>query len=69
MKNVYSWYVAVEGSQMALVLGCSGSEGLAGPGNTAWSYYPKKGPTPQQNSVLCYTRLVLCPHICQNRIV
>jgi hypothetical protein len=34
MKNVYLWYVAVEGAQMAVVLGRSGSEGLAGPGNT-----------------------------------
>jgi hypothetical protein len=31
---VYLWYVAVEGAKMAVVLGCSGSEGLAGPGNT-----------------------------------
>jgi hypothetical protein len=35
MKNVYLWYVAVEGGKMAVVLGWSGSEGLAGLGNTA----------------------------------
>jgi hypothetical protein len=34
MKNVYLWYVAVKGAKMAVVLGWSGSEGLAGPGNT-----------------------------------
>jgi hypothetical protein len=34
MKHVYFWYVAVEGAKMAVVLDWSGSEGLAGPGNT-----------------------------------
>jgi hypothetical protein len=34
LKNVYLWYVAVESAKMAVVLGSSGSEGLAGPGNT-----------------------------------
>jgi hypothetical protein len=34
MKNVYLWYVAVEEAKMAVVLGWSGSECLAGPGNT-----------------------------------
>jgi hypothetical protein len=36
MKNVYLWYVAVEGAKMAVVLGSGGSEGLAEPGNTVW---------------------------------
>jgi hypothetical protein len=39
-KNVYLLYVAVGGSKIAVVLGWSGSEGLAGPGNTGctvWS--------------------------------
>jgi hypothetical protein len=36
MKNVYFWYVAVEGAKMAVALVLSGSEGLVGPGNTVW---------------------------------
>jgi hypothetical protein len=34
MTNVYLWYAAVEGAKMTVVLVWSGSEGLAGPGNT-----------------------------------
>jgi hypothetical protein len=34
VKNAYLWYVAVEGAKMAVVLGRSGSECLAVPGNT-----------------------------------
>jgi hypothetical protein len=37
-KSVYLWYVAVEGAKMAVVLGWSGSEGLAGTGNTGLQY-------------------------------
>jgi hypothetical protein len=35
MKNVYLWYVTVEGAKMAVVLG---REDLAGPGNTFAMY-------------------------------
>jgi hypothetical protein len=34
VKNVYLWYVAVEGANLAVVSGWSGSEVSVGPGNT-----------------------------------
>jgi hypothetical protein len=34
MKNVFLWNVAVEGAKMAVNLVWSGSDGLAGSGNT-----------------------------------
>jgi hypothetical protein len=39
MKNVYLWYVAVEGAKIAVVLGWSGNEGLAGPGSTGYELF------------------------------
>jgi hypothetical protein len=56
MKNAYLQYVAVEGAKMAVVLGWSGSEGLAGPDNTG--ALALKFPSPLADHCLRHTLLL-----------